>query len=41
MLKGVLVTLGMIAVGIIVWRALNRQGYGSPPDDTDRDRADR
>ena len=33
MLKGVLITVGMIAVGILVWRALDKQGHGSPPTD--------
>lgn len=26
-------TISMVAVGLIVWRALERQGYGSPPTD--------
>lgn len=27
------IVIGMIAVGFIVWKALDRQGYGSPPTD--------
>lgn len=32
-LKGILMTLSMIAVGVLVWRLLEKQGYGSPPTD--------
>jgi hypothetical protein len=32
-LKAILVTVGMIAVGVFVWRTLDRQGYGSSPTD--------
>jgi hypothetical protein len=33
MLKAILMTISMIAIGVLVWRALQRQGYGSPPTD--------
>jgi len=28
------IVFGMIAVGILVWNMLRRQGFGSPPDDS-------
>ena len=37
MLKSILAVMGMIAVGVIVWRLLGRQGYGSPPTDDESD----
>jgi hypothetical protein len=33
MLKAILMTVSMIAVGVLVWRLLERQGHGSPPTD--------
>ena len=33
MLKGILMVLGMLAVGLLVWKLLDRQGFGSPPSD--------
>ena len=33
MLKGILMILGMLAVGLLVWKLLDRQGFGSPPTD--------
>jgi len=42
MLKAIVMMVGMIAVGIIVWRLLEKQGYASPPtDDPDDDEAAR
>jgi hypothetical protein len=37
MLNMILTTVGMIAVGIIVWRLLEKQGYASPPTDDPED----
>jgi hypothetical protein len=33
MLKSILMTVGMIAIGVLVWRLLERQGPASPPTD--------
>jgi hypothetical protein len=33
MFKGIVMTIGMIAVGMLVWRMLEKQGPASPPTD--------
>ena len=33
MLKAVIAVVGMIAVGLLVWRLLEKQGPASPPTD--------
>ena len=38
-MKAILMTLSMIAVGVLVWRILDRQGHGSPPTDDDESRS--
>ncbi len=39
MLKSIVAVMGMIAVGLLVWRLLERQGPATPPTDdtTDED----
>ncbi len=33
MIKWVLIAASMAGVGWIVWKALDKQGFGSPPND--------
>jgi hypothetical protein len=33
MIKGIVAVVGMLAVGLLVWRLLERQGPASPPTD--------
>ena len=33
MIKSIVAILGMVAVGILVWRGLEKQGPASPPTD--------
>jgi len=33
MFNGIVMTIGMVAVGLLVWRLLEKQGPASPPTD--------
>jgi len=33
MLKPILMTVGMIVIGIVVWRLIRLQGHATPPTD--------
>lgn len=35
MLKYIVAIVGMTAVGLLVWRLLEKQGYATPPTDDD------
>jgi len=35
MLKMIAAIVGMTAVGVLVWRLLEKQGYATPPTDDD------
>ncbi len=37
MLKSIVAVMGMIAVGLLVWRLLERQGPATPPTDDPAD----
>jgi hypothetical protein len=32
-LHGFMATVGMLAIGVLVWRLLQRQGHATPPSD--------